>query len=246
MLDLLLAGLLLFPDPNAGLEDGADAAEQEAPKTLGERFPLTVTEDEAQSRASKRLLRLAIKTWNNAELVRYQHRTSINRSQGRYYFDCSGMMNWMLAKTAPKALETLDRERPVARTYVREIGKAPVGKSRGGWQQVKLVNVAPGDIFAWLRPPDWPKGGNTGHVGIVLSGAEKVHDWTNAYTVRVMDASQYSHEDDTRDGTDQNGLGSGTLLFIADDEGFASHYGWVGTESQWVHETTVVFGRVTR
>ncbi len=70
------------------------------------------------------------------------------------------MMNWMLGRIAPDAYETLDRERPIAASYVRVIERAPTTRARGGWQQVAdIEDVEPGDLFAWRRPKDWPSGG---------------------------------------------------------------------------------------
>jgi hypothetical protein len=174
----------------------------------------------------------------------YTHSTKVRRKQGLYHFDCSGMINWMLGQVSKSALETLDRERPVAATYVRIIQKAPTQRSRGGWQQVAdIEDVEPGDLFAWRRPANWPKGGNTGHIGVVIAKPEAVAHIENAYVVRVIDSTRYQHQDDTRVG-DETGFGSGTILFMTDDDRHPIGYAWYGSESSGFYRTDVVFGRV--
>src|SRR5690606_12176386 len=114
------------------------------------------------TRASTKLFELTESIDATQTDTLYSHRTSVRRKDGIYHFDCSGMINWMLERVAPKALATIDRERPVAASYVRVIQKAPTSRSRGGWQQIAVIDdVEPGDVFAWRRPADWPKGGNS-------------------------------------------------------------------------------------
>ncbi|WP_052559190.1 hypothetical protein [Enhygromyxa salina] len=177
----------------------------------------------------------------------YSHSTRVRSKQGVYHFDCSGMINWMLGrvgKAGKAALETLDRERPVAATYVRIIKKAPTHRGRGGWQQIDdIEDVEPGDLFAWKRPADWPKGGNTGHIGVVIAKPAAVAHIENAWVVRVIDSTRYRHQDDTR-GEGETGFGRGTLLFVTDDDGRPIGYGWHGSDSSGFYRTEVVFGRV--
>ena len=150
----------------------------------------------------------------------------------------------MLQRVAKQAYESLDRERPVAASYVRVIKAAPSSRARGGWQQIAVIaDVEPGDVFAWRRPKDWPKGGNSGHVGVVVAKPEPVPHYANAWVVRVADSTRWQHQDDTRSG-DETGFGMGTLLFVTDDDGHPIGYGWFGSESGGYYETDVVFGRV--
>lgn len=199
---------------------------------------------EPATRASEKLLELLETIEDTRTDTLYSHRTKVRRKQGIYHFDCSGMVNWMLERVSPKAYETLDRERPVAASYVRVIQKAPTTRSRGGWQRIaNIEDVEPGDVFAWRRPPDWPKGGNTGHVGVVIAKPAAISHLANAYVVRVVDSTRWQHEDDTR-GEDETGFGMGTLLFVTDGDGHPIGYGWFGSQSGGYYETDVVFGRV--
>ncbi|MCA9682404.1 MAG: hypothetical protein KC457_09430 [Myxococcales bacterium] len=197
------------------------------------------------SRGAEKLLALAKEIEAEATDVTYSHSTSVSRRRGRYHFDCSGMMNWMLERVAPKALETINRERPVASSYVRVIESAPTDRHRKGWQRVEfLADVRPGDIFAWRRPANWPKGGNTGHVGIVAAEPEPVPHIANAYVIRVYDSTQYAHQDDAREADEATGFGTGTILFMGDDQGRPIGYGWYGSDSGGWYRTDVVFGRL--
>lgn len=209
--------------------------------------PVVVAEKQGPAtRASRKLFALVEHIDSTLTESKYQHNTKVRRREGVYLWDCSGMMNWMLARVAPRAREALGRDRPVARTYYRVIQKAPTRRARDGWRQLDDIReVRPGDVFAWLRPPDWPKGGNTGHVGIVVATPRAVDDIENAWAVRVVDASRYTHENDTRDPEGEGGWGMGTIMFVTDRTGSPVAYGWFGTKSRWVHETSIVFGRVT-
>ncbi|MFO7564087.1 MAG: hypothetical protein R6X02_15685 [Enhygromyxa sp.] len=199
---------------------------------------------EPATRASKKLLALIESIDATRTDTLYSHRTKVRRKSGVFHFDCSGMINWMLARVGPKALATIDRERPVAASYVRIIEKAPTSRARGGWQQVALIHdVEPGDVFAWRRPKDWPKGGNSGHVGVVLARPAAVAHLDNAFVVRIADSTRWRHQDDTRSG-DETGFGMGTILFVTDDDGRPIGYGWYGSQSGGWYETDVAFGRV--
>ncbi|WP_146156415.1 hypothetical protein [Enhygromyxa salina] len=196
------------------------------------------------TKATEKLLDLAEAIDDTRTDTTYSHSTRVRRKEGLYHFDCSGMLNWMLARVDKKALETLDRERPVAATYVRTIQKAPTTRARRGWQQVAdIEDVEPGDLFSWRRPPNWPKGGNTGHVGIVIARPAPVAHIENAYLVRVIDSTRYKHQDDTR-GPDETGFGMGTILFMTDDDRHPIGYAWHGADSSGFYRTDVAFGRI--
>lgn len=178
------------------------------------------------------------KTW-------YQHKTKVNRRKGIYGWDCSGMTSWILRRVAPRAHKALYRDRPVAKTFLKAILRAPVGKPKHGWQQIgDMAEVRPGDIFAWRRPKEWGKG-VTGHVGFIISRPQPVTELDNTYVVRIMDATRYRHQDDTRVGKD-TGFGAGTILFMTDDSGKPIAYAWHGVNSRWAVITEVGIGRVSR
>lgn len=197
--------------------------------------------------AAARLIALLEEVEATTRQAAYRHRTTVRRKSGVFLWDCSGMMTWLLARTAPRAREALDRERPVAATYFHTIARAPERPTRRGWQRIgDIDDVRPGDVFAWLRPPHWPRGGNTGHVGIVVEAPEPVRGLEGAFTIRIADASRYTHADDTRDPDGEGGLGRGTILFVVDGHGAPIAYGWRGTDGRFVQETSIVFGRVVR
>lgn len=236
-----------------GLPAG-DAAARQSERPSPEAFAYTGPIDDTPASfspaapatsAAERLLALADKIDATRTDTQYSHRTRVRRREGLYHFDCSGMMNWMLARVAPKAHAALDRERPVAATYVRVIAKAPVGRGRKGWQRIDdIEGVTAGDVFAWKRPADWPRGGNTGHVGIVLAPPVRAPFIEDAYLVRILDSTRYAHQDDSRAEDGSTGFGTGTILFMADADGHPIGYGWYGALSGGWYRTQVVFGRL--
>jgi hypothetical protein len=183
----------------------------------------------------------------NLRETRYQHRTVVNERRGRYLWDCSGMADWVLGKARlRRARRALNRSRPVARSFFRTIDRAPTERARRGWQKMDHIeNVRPGDVFAWLRPPDWPNR-NTGHVGFVLAAPRRVNRWPGMYIVRIADATSVPHQDDTRTWPGEGGYGEGTILWTSDGLGQALAYGWHGVRSRGVVETRAVFGRLSR
>ena len=258
MYALVLLALLLSSDagPAAGVQAAQDAVRATQASTRPSASTFTYTDEtevaegpqwdpgQPGTKASAKLFALVLEIDATRTDTVYKHSTKVRRKDGLYHFDCSGMINWMLPRVSKRALETLDRERPVAATYVRTIQKAPSDRGRKGWQNIiDIEQVEPGDLFAWRRPADWPKGGNTGHVGVVVARPSPVPSIKNAYVVRVIDSTRYQHQDDTRSG-DETGFGSGTLMFVTDDDRHPIGYGWHGSDSGGFYTTDVVFGRI--
>lgn len=178
--------------------------------------------------------------------TRYQHATSVRERDGVFLWDCSGMAAWVLHRSAPIAMATIGRPRPVARDFARVIERAPTTRARGGWQRVEnIADARPGDVFAWRRPRGFPSR-NTGHVGFVVDRPLPVPGLPGAYAVRVADATSWGHQDDTRQDDGVGGFGMGTLVFLTDGQGHGTHYGWGGTLSDGYVTTPIVFGRVSR
>lgn len=176
----------------------------------------------------------------------YQHRTVVRRQEGIYKWDCSGMGAWFLRKTAPVARRALDKGRPVARDFYRHIARAPTRRARQGWRRLPHIeDVRPGDMFAWIRPPGFPSR-NTGHMGFALEPARAVPGHPGAYTLRIFDATSLPHQDDSRRRGGGGGIGEGTILFLTDDDGRGTAYGWFGLDSRGVIETDIVFARLSR
>lgn len=180
---------------------------------------------------------------------KYSHTTRVVPKQGLYEFDCSGMVAWVLRRTAPRAHSAVTWRaksgRPLARDYYRQIAATPVSeKPRWGWQRVARVGESrPGDVIAWLRPQEL-RSNNTGHVAFLVAEPAPVRGHRGAYLVRIADASRYRHQDDSRAGTERDGFGMGTILVIADPVSDAPiAYGWAGLRSAWVLSTKMAIGR---
>lgn len=172
---------------------------------------------------------------------RYAHATDVDVEAGRYHWDCSGMVGWLVRRHAPRAFRSLGRGRPVAADFARTIERdAP------GWDRIeRLPDVRAGDVFAWRSPPELRGDGATGHVGVVLAAPRRALALGEVWQVRIADSTTLPHERDTRleRGDTDGGLGIGVMTFVA-SEGGASHYGWLGVLSPLYVEADVVFGRL--
>jgi len=170
----------------------------------------------------------------------------VNERIGRYEFDCSAMAGWVLARSAPRARKAIGRKRPVARDFYRIIRRSPTTRARRGWRKLAHIGQAqPGDVLAWKRPP-WFRSRNTGHVAFVI---EPPRPAGNGFLIRIVDATSLPHGQDTRSGN-ATGFGRGTLYVPVDPAtGQGTAYGWFGQRSldkNWLIETPVVIGRVSR
>jgi hypothetical protein len=199
--------------------------------------------DWEQNPVMRRLGRMA-ETLTESE---YSHGLSVNEKRGVYRFDCSGMVQWVLRRSAPVAAITMAHglpQRPLARDFQRRIARAPVDRDRGGWRRItRIVDLEPGDVVAWVKPVEIDSA-NTGHVAFVLLPPVLAPGYENAYLVRIADSSRLLHDDDTRLG--RSGFGFGTILLVTEPEtGVPTAYGWVGL--RWrAFETTIALGRPLR
>lgn len=177
--------------------------------------------------------------------TRYQHWRSVNERRGRYYWDCSLMVEWVLRRAAPRTVHHLrNLRRPLAEHFVRTIERAPTDGWRRGWRRIERIqDVQPGDVFAWRRPEGFPSR-NTGHVGFVVGAPRSVDGIPHGWAVRVADATGSGHQNDTRPYPGDGGFGLGTLVFLTDAHGHGTHYGWAGTRSRGYVVTPILFGRV--
>ncbi len=196
---------------------------------------------EPATAAAARVMETLTRVERRTRISSYRHRTRVDERHGIYHWDCSGMVGWVLGRSAPRARRSLGEGRVVARRFARRIARAPTDRARRGWQRLEHIGDArPGDVFAWERPPDFPSR-NTGHVGFVVHRPVRVSD--GVWAVRILDATSLAHQSDTRaDGA--SGTGRGTMTFVTDGEGHAAGYGWRGTRSLGYVETPVYFGRV--
>lgn len=177
--------------------------------------------------------------------TRYQHRLTVRERTGTYRWDCSLMAKWVLDRAAPRSVAHLDGlARPLAEHFVRTVERAPTDGFRRGWQRVERIeDVRAGDVFTWRRPDGFPSR-NTGHVGFALEAPRRVPGLRNGWVIRVADSTASRHQDDTRPWPGEGGFGVGTLAFLTDGQGHATHYGWGGTWSEGYVVTPILFGRV--
>lgn len=171
----------------------------------------------------------------------YQHWTQVNVRAGTYRFDCSGMAYWILAHSAPRAVQWISQglnQRPLARDFQRGIARIPLGQEQHGWLRIgSLEDARPGDVVAWEKPADLTSA-NTGHVAFLVLPPQKIAE--TAYLIRVADSTSLLHEDDTREG--RTGFGMGTLLLLTDSTGAPRGYGWVALRAR-TFETRIAVGR---
>jgi len=206
--------------------------------------PASLKPPSEPARGAKRVLKVIEEVEKNLVEGRYQARTVVNEKRGYYAWDCSGMAGWMLKRAAPVAYKALRKKRAAARDFVYAIARSPTSKPLKGWQRISDIRLLQaGDVFAWLRPPDWPAR-NTGHIGFVAEPARPILGIPNAYTLRIIDSTSVPHQDDTRADSSTGGFGMGVLLFITNDDGHPTAYGWHGSQSAWVVPTQIVFGRL--
>ncbi len=179
-------------------------------------------------------------------VTRYQGRTEVIVEEGYYAWDCSGMVGWILRRTAPRAFGAVGSRRPLARDFYRAIARAPSNRPSRGWQRVDSIeDVRPGDVFALPRSATSDTD-ETGHVGFVVSVPEREGALPHAFAMRVADATAVPHADDTRDEDGAGGFGFGTMVVMLDETGDAIGYLWAGPDGPELTPALVLFGRVHR
>jgi hypothetical protein len=189
----------------------------------------TMTRTDAPTRAGGKLVELLRTVRTDMRTTKYQHRTVVRARDGHYAWDCSGMVGWILQRSAPKARRAVPGDRPVARDFFHTIARAPTDRPRKGWQRIHVSEVKAGDTFAWLKSPI-STSKITGHVGFAVGPAHEVAGWPGAYAIRIVDATRLPHQDDTREDNGEGGFGFGTMVFVTGDDGEVKAYAWFGTQ----------------
>lgn len=201
-----------------------------------------------RSQATKALLSEANRELKLVKTSRYSHKTQVNEAIGQFNYDCSGFLKYALARSAPEALRSLQEatvRRPLAKDFVRVIASLSPQKVVGGWRQVeRAIDLAPGDIVAWIKPPAVVSK-NTGHVMIVRDTIYPHLQRSNEIVIPIIDSSASPHGvSDSRHKGEHTGLGTGSIILVVDDNGKPIGYRWSLSENSRKHMTKVVLARL--
>ena len=177
--------------------------------------------------------------------TRYQHTTVVDPGSGAYYYDCSGLIEYALARSVPEALRALptsSKARPLAVDIAWHLLRAPT-RPADPWLPVhNTAELRPGDVIAWVTPKG-SRSRNTGHVMVVTAPPTRSPHRGDEWLVNIIDSTSTPHADDSRrDG--RTGLGTGTVGLVVDAAGRPTAYRWRGGESPKAPRTLVALGRL--
>ena len=185
----------------------------------------------------------------NLTSTKYQHRLAVDPRRGVYRWDCSIMAAWILERSAPAARRALGADKPLARDFHRTIARARTDRSERGWQRLTdVAALAPGDLFAWLKPEMFKARANTGHVGFAIGKPWRHPKFAGVWLVRIADATRELHGADSRPPGGEGGFGTATIAFRVDASGTPRAYGWYGEaqDPATYVPTDIALGRVFR
>lgn len=173
----------------------------------------------------------------------YRHTTDVEEASGTFVYDCSGFLDYALARVLPADAKALPRNahaRPLAGDIERYLYRGLSGPIIG-WQAVERAEgLAPGDVVAWQATEDSTTG-DTGHVMIVL-GAPTHNPVRDEWLVAVADSTISPHAADSR-RPGENGLGAGTIGLVVDQRGAPTAFYWQGGISRHAKPTEIALGR---
>jgi hypothetical protein len=177
--------------------------------------------------------------------TRYQHTTEVNAERGEYFYDCSGLIEYALARSVPEALRALpttSKARPLAVNIVWHLLRAPTYPD-DPWRAVHSASeLQPGDLIAWVTPRG-SRSTNTGHVMVVTAAPTRSAQRCDEWLVAIVDSTSTPHAEDSR-SEGSTGLGSGTVGLVVDAAGRPTAYRWRGGESPRAPRTLVALGRL--
>jgi cell wall-associated NlpC family hydrolase len=178
----------------------------------------------------------------------YTHTTAIDESSGAFNYDCSGFVGYALEGSAPSAFEELTAatvRRPLAKHFEAFFASLP-SNSAPHWARVRQVSeLQPGDIVAWLKVPG-SASRNTGHVVTVHGTVTPESGHPGSYLVPIADSTSLRHgRTDSRYPTKTTGLGTGTLVLVADASGAPVAYRWSLARKSRELATTFAMARLT-
>lgn len=196
---------------------------------------------------NKDLFEECMKILQNAKSTAYSHQTTIDESKGIYCFDCSGFISYVLIKVRPDAEADIPHHgysRPRAKHFYKYLAKLSETPNKVGWSRLrKPIILQPGDIIAWLQPPDSTNKDDTGHVMIVRDAPSANPNRNNEILINVIDSASSPHANDSR--TDEStGLGTGTIGISVNNEGKPVGFYWRGGVSKKLQRTKIAFGRL--
>ncbi len=158
---------------------------------------------------------------DNTRHTRYQHPPyRIDDRTGTYNLDCKGFVSLALERIALEHYELVTKAPghvvPNAGEYYEYFASLSTAASVGWRRLDRLADSRRGDIIAWLLPQSDPAG-DSGHVFVVASAPAVIGAGLSA--VPAHDASDALHYDDSRlkaNGTQETGVGTGTIHFQVD------------------------------
>jgi hypothetical protein len=177
--------------------------------------------------------------------TRYQHTTAVDAERGAYFYDCSGLIEYALARSVPEALRVLPtstKARPLAVDIAFHLLRAPTHPGDPWLGVPTAAELEPGDLIAWVTPKE-SSSRNTGHVMVVTDPPARRPGRGDEWLVEIADSTSTPHSGDSRhDGC--TGLGSGTVGLVVDTAGRPTAYRWRGGESPNAPRTLVALGRL--
>lgn len=191
------------------------------------------------------VLQQAMHVLHSARSTAYTHRTTVEEAEGKFEFDCSGFVGYVLGQSQPAALAELrgaTKKRPLAKHFVTFFQNLPAGSA---WRRVERASeLAPGDMIAWLRPDDVVTK-NTGHVMIVRGQPLRDAQHPDVWAVPIIDSTAVPHgAGDSRKATGATGLGTGEVLLIVDENEIPIGYRWSRGTKATLHRTTIALAGV--
>jgi hypothetical protein len=192
---------------------------------------------------SAALLAEATRVLDTMTASTYSHKTHVEGTV--YDLDCSGFVDYVLARVAPAALGELRAatvKRPLAKHFVDFLAAPAAGAARTPWERITRVEeLTPGSLVAWRKPADVTST-NTGHVMIVAAPPTQRED--GGWLVAVLDSSASPHgKDDTRKKHHATGVGRGTMVLETNARGAPVAYRWSPLHVSHRHATEIVMGR---
>jgi hypothetical protein len=175
----------------------------------------------------------------------YSFSTYMNESTGARRADCSGLVDYILARKSPSGYALIPAieggVRPLARDIFNYLAGRPTSastQSAARWRRIEFArDLKPGDLVVYR----YSAGQTTGHVMMVkeLPYKGRPSEWI----VPVVDSARSGHAEDSR-GTSYTGPGAGKVGIKVGGDGRPVGYYWRGGQSTTLNTTKIVMGRL--